>query len=104
MIHIPKTLQHKITVLIVTIITFSIVYTQLGKEHWSGMDDNIDENTKHPFLQKLLNRFYFTMTTTSTVGYGDIHPVSNIARCIVMLNMILVSIESLSILHDVIRL
>lgn len=97
-------LQQKLIALCVTIIAFATVYTLFfdDEEHWNGMDDNIDENTANPFMRKFMNRLYFTMTTTSTVGYGDISPASTSARTVVMLNMVIVTIEGMAILRDLI--
>ena len=99
-------LQQKLISLCVTIFAFALVYTIFfdDKKHWNGMDDNIDETTQHPFLQKFMNRLYFTLTTTSTVGYGDISPLSTSARTVVMLNMIIITIEGLAILRDVLMM
>jgi len=60
-------------------------------EDWNGMDDD-----KDTFMVKIFKRFYFSMTTMSTVGYGDISPKSIKARSLVIVHFIFVLFELLS--------
>jgi hypothetical protein len=43
------------------------------KTHFLNSDD--PENTQKP-IQLMVKCFYFAITTLSTIGYGDFHPVS----------------------------
>ena len=38
-----------------------------------------------PFYQKFFDRLYFSAITGSTLGYGDIYPVSNISKFLVII-------------------
>ena len=57
---------------------FTIIYMIFDNSHWNGISEN-DDNT---FLNRFINRLYFTSTTLSTVGYGDITPVSNSSKIV----------------------
>ena len=52
--------------------------------HFNGIDPIKDLNIGHAFLSRL----YFTVTTFSTVGFGDITPVSVRARLIVIITVL----------------
>ena len=38
-----------------------------------------------PIFQKYFDRIYFSINTCCLLGYGDIYPVSNISKCLTML-------------------
>ena len=38
-----------------------------------------------PFYQRFFDRFYFSMVTSTLLGYGDIYPTTNICNTVVML-------------------
>lgn len=40
-------------------------------------------------LQRYFNRIYFSINTSCLLGYGDIYPVSNICKCLTMLQSLL---------------
>lgn len=46
--------------------------------------DMIDESVNVSMGQKLFNRIYFSISTGTLLGYGDIYPTSNICKMIVM--------------------
>ena len=48
-------------------------------------DELTPEKIDHSILQKIFNRLYFSVTTGCLLGYGDIYPISNIAKSISML-------------------
>ena len=48
-------------------------------------EDLTVENIETSNLQKLFDRFYFSIITSSLLGYGDIFPITNISKSIVMI-------------------
>ena len=46
--------------------------------------DLIDESVNVSMGQKFFNRIYFSISTGTLLGYGDIYPTSNICKMIVM--------------------
>lgn len=54
---------------------FSILTFMYSAEEFSGIDAESDTGIK-----RLENRIYYVLTTLSSVGYGDIYPVSSRAR------------------------
>lgn len=47
--------------------------------------ENIESNT----LQKIFDRLYFSINTSTLLGYGDIYPITNISKTIVMIQSLL---------------
>ena len=68
---------------------FSVLTFMYSAEEYSGIDAETDTG-----LKRLENRIYYVLTTMSSVGYGDIYPVSSRARITagVMMMMMLFSI------------
>lgn len=88
-----KIVKPIIVVLLLNII-FAIIYLIFCNEpeDWKGLDDD-----EEPLMMKLFNRFYYSMTTTSAVGYGDISPKSIKCRTIVMIHFIFIMINVLTL-------
>ena len=61
---------------------------QEGDEHSSQSFIKYFEMDKMKSSEKLVISCYFALTTLSTVGYGDYHPVSNIERILAVLIML----------------
>lgn len=51
--------------------------------------DLIDESVNVSMGQKLFNRIYFSISTGTLLGYGDIYPTSNICKLIVMIQTLI---------------
>ena len=70
----------------------TLVLTFLDHTHFKGIEEEDDRD----LFSKVKTRLYFSMTTLSTVGYGDIVPKSDIARSItiIMQLMIMLSIRN----------
>tara|TARA_B110000211_G_C14052307_1_gene541770 strand:- start:1234 stop:1578 length:345 start_codon:yes stop_codon:yes gene_type:complete len=78
-------------VLINVIFTFIYLIFCNDPEDWNGMDQPDDS-----LFTKIFNRFYFSLTGLTTIGYGDISPKSTKARSIVMIQLIFVLMEILA--------
>ena len=65
-------------------IIFTIIFSFFEESHFSGIDD------KNDFLTRVFNRSYLTLTTMSTVGYGDMYPASMPTRSLNMILMFIV--------------
>ncbi|MFD3261288.1 potassium channel family protein [Paenibacillus lentus] len=67
------------------ILFFTIVYTSIYKLFKGGsfMGENIGSDT----LSQLITFLYFSAATFTTVGYGDIRPVDNTSRLVVVLEL-----------------
>lgn len=75
---------------VVIFIIFFIIYTLLlrnGSNHFK-LNDPQSNNS-------LINTFYFTLVTHSTLGYGDIYPTSNLGKLVVSLHVIVVMIMNI---------
>lgn len=56
-----------------TIVVFAVVFSFLGSEHW---------NTDHP-VDGFGSALYFSVVSITTLGFGDMYPVSGLARAMV---------------------
>ena len=65
---------------LVTLIFAAIYYNMRGNNNFNGLDKN----------SEFIDALYFSLTTTSTVGYGDISPKSKIAKMLVMAHQTIV--------------
>lgn len=80
---------HLFIINIVFIIFFSVIYYYLkDNNNFTGLDSS----------SSFLDCFYFSFTTMSTVGYGDISPNSSTSKIIVMLQQLMVMIGIASLL------
>ena len=72
--------------IIITLMT--AVYTVFGWESkkWVGLDKSNDST----IVDKIINRFYFTCITISTIGYGNIGPKDNTLKIITSINSIII--------------
>lgn len=73
------------------VIFFTMVFTLFDHTHWNGLDTSNDTSPKDKFF----NRLYFTMTTFSSTGYGDISPSSKESRVAVMFVQLLLTVAIL---------
>ncbi|GIP55097.1 MULTISPECIES: potassium channel family protein [Paenibacillus] len=67
------------------IVFFTVVYTSIYKLFKGGSfaGDNLGEGT----LSQLITFFYFSVATFTTVGYGDVRPVDNTSRLVVVMEI-----------------
>lgn len=67
------------------IVFFTIVYTSIYKLF--GQTSFRGEGIGEGLLSQLITFLYFSMATFSTVGYGDIAPIDNTSRLVVMMQI-----------------
>lgn len=81
------------SIIIGILIVFAVIYTIAcpTTDHWKGLN-NINDAT---LFDKFFNRLYFSLTTMTTIGYGDITPDSKTARSIVLLQMFTIILKLL---------
>lgn len=76
--------------ILTVILVYTVILCGVGPEHFNGMDD--EKNA----LKKIENRIYYTLTTISTVGYGDITPKTRLSRFITSSMMMILILEFLN--------
>ena len=60
------------------VVVFASTYLNISRQHPSAFSEHLDR----------LGALYFTMTTLTTTGFGDIVALSNPARATVMIQMV----------------
>jgi len=70
-------------------VLFTLIFCQYDHTHWNGIEEKEDDT----FKKKFFNRLYFTSTTYSTVGYGDISPKTPSCRNIAIILQTFIIIE-----------
>ena len=68
------------------IIMFSLIYYFIGQENFHF--NIFNKNTKRDI--KYLDYLYFSVVTSSSTGYGDIIPATDLARMLTCIQMFLV--------------
>jgi hypothetical protein len=76
---------NKFFIVLGVIILFAIIYTILcpSADHWKGLSE-VDDKTLY---DKFFNRLYFSIATMTTIGYGDLSPLSKTARFVALIQM-----------------
>jgi hypothetical protein len=80
--------KNKFITITIFILILSLIFTVFfyDEKHWNGL-----ENEENLFFVKFYNRLYFTTTTLSTAGYGDISPKNkNLKLCVIIVQLILI--------------
>lgn len=93
---ILSTKINNFSIIIGILIVFAVIYTIAcpTTDHWKGLND-LNDST---ITDKFFNRLYFSLTTMTTIGFGDITPVSKTARSLVMLQMFTIILKILFML------
>ena len=65
--------------ILITVFVFSIIYFMLGKNNFNGIN---------MYNNYFTNYLYFSFITTSSIGYGDITPKTQMAKFFVILQSI----------------
>ena len=80
-----KTISKLLLLGFTTILFFSCIFYLFDHTHFHGIEEDHEEN-------KFFHRFYFTITTLSSAGYGDITPKTipvKIISCILQFILII---------------
>jgi hypothetical protein len=64
-------------------LVFAGIYMSLGHEQFNGMDES----------SNFFDYWYFSFTTFSTVGYGDISPKSGVAKAVVVTQQVILLLD-----------
>lgn len=70
----------------------------LDTEDLAGLEAGTDSGAN-----RLLNRAYFAASTVSTVGYGDVHPRSQLARGLVLVQQLIILLGGVAVLRSLVR-
>ena len=62
-------------------LVFSCIFSAFDYVHWRGIEPEDDVN----IFERFMTRLYFTSSTMSTVGYGDIVPKTHVCRNVVVM-------------------
>lgn len=81
--------------MLIVVIVFTCIFCLFDETHFNGIDE------PETLIQKLENRLYFTTSTVSTAGYGDISPKSMECRAVATLLMFIVTLGMVTILVPV---
>lgn len=73
----------KILYFIILSVIFARIYMRLGHEQFNGMDES----------SNFFDYWYFSFTTFSTVGYGDISPKSGAAKAVVVTQQVILLLD-----------
>lgn len=82
--------------LFLTLWILLVIFCPEGELHFNGIKKEEDVT----FIDKLFNRFYFSIVTGTTLGYGDISPKSKTARIIIIAFLLLMFFGFFNIFHE----
>lgn len=86
---LAKTLSlNFVAILLFTLMYFTI--SKAGGEQFNGLDKE----------SSFLDHLYFTFTVQSTVGFGDIYPISPMAKMVVMVQQSVLILGVLELLSE----
>lgn len=74
-----RAVESMATIAVLFIVLFAVLYYSMGRSDAAGFSQHLDKTTA----------LYFTVTILSTVGFGDITPITDPARVAVMLQMVM---------------
>lgn len=69
-------ISRKLVLLLLTAFVFGTIYGYLSAGHFNG-------------LANVLDGYYFSVTTVSSTGYGDITPKTSLAKLFVMAQQVI---------------
>ncbi len=76
---------------------FTLLFTIFGYEtnDWNGIKEEEDKT----LLQKLFNRYYFTMISFTTIGFGDITPNTIRLKMLMIIYSFIILIPIYELIH-----
>ena len=93
MSNIRKTIYNIFFVNLILCIVFSVIYKFVFVMDPENSFNGLDKDSN------FIDFFYFATTTTSTIGYGDISPKSNIARAVIIIHQLLVMMNLANLVY-----
>lgn len=83
--------MQKVYIIALIIVVFTCIFTCFDNNHFN-YNGNMQPETD--FIDRIIDRLYFTTITSSTIGYGDITPRTNITKIITLI-MVFIMISTL---------
>lgn len=88
--------KHRLALIMICIIGFACIYMLFDESEFSGTEEvvekikGLDKEDKklESLFHRIFARIYFSIVTMSTIGYGDIYPISIRARTVVMMQVL----------------
>ena len=88
--------KEKLLSLFTIVCIFTVLYSLCYIEEFNHNKNEFLENNNNLSINNLLHKLYFTLVTTSTIGYGDITPKSMRVRMLMCIHTILIMYISFS--------
>ena len=88
--------KEKLLSIFTIVCIFTVLYSLCDIEEFNHDKNEFLENNNNLSINNLLHKLYFTLVTTSTIGYGDITPKSMRVRMLMCIHTILIMYISFS--------
>jgi len=80
--------SQKLKLILLILIVYTVLYSFCATDEFKyGSNHNVNDYNGN-FLHNVFNKFYFTVVTTGTIGYGDIQPQSLRAKILAITNIL----------------
>lgn len=73
---------------LLTVLVFAIFYIFVTALIMFNAEDTINPNTGLPLFDDFFDAFYWATCTLTTVGYGDLYPITDLGRAISMISAV----------------
>ena len=83
---------------VILVMTIGLTIVCRESSHFKGLNSRDDAN----IYQALFDRFYFILVTISTMGYGDICPITNRAKAAVIFILLFVVVIILNTFSNIV--
>ena len=64
------------------VLSMALFYTFITAMIMFNAEEELDPSTGEPLFRNFFDAFYWAVCTLTTVGYGDLYPISNVGRVI----------------------